>query len=60
MKWFFNTYTNGVRDIHYEFDSKEKAEQWQKNFIADMKKINCWPIKGITTKVEQEETISTT
>jgi len=54
MKWSFNTYYNGIRDVQYEFEAKEKAEQWQKNFIADMKKIGCWPIKGVTTKVEQE------
>lgn len=54
MKWSFNIYANGVRDVHYEFDSREKAERWQMNFINDMKKIGCWPIAGIKTKVEEE------
>ena len=45
LKWSFNIYVNDVRDIHYEFDSKKKAETWQENYISDMKKIGCWPIK---------------
>ena len=53
MKWFFNTYVDGVRDIHYGFDSREKAEQWQKDFIADMKRIGWWPLNGIKTRVEE-------
>lgn len=53
MKWSFNIYVNDVRDVHYEFDTKEKAETWQKNYISDMKKIGCWPIPGVKTRVEE-------
>ena len=54
QQWSFNIYVNGTRDVHYEFDSREKAERWQKNYISDMKKIGCYPIKGVKTRVEQD------
>lgn len=53
MKWLFKTIVDGVVNTCYEFDSKEKAERWQKNFIEDMKKIGCYPLKGLKLKVEQ-------
>ena len=53
MKWSFNIYVNDVRDIHYEFDTREKAETWQKNYISEMKRIGCWPLNGVKTTVEE-------
>lgn len=54
MKTFaFKIYDNDIEVICYEFDSKEKAEKWQSNYINDMKKMGTWPLKGIRTKVEQ-------
>lgn len=50
--WVFKTIVDGVVNTCYEFDSKEKAEAWQKNFISDMKKIGCYPLKGLVTRVE--------
>ena len=52
-KYAFKIYDNDVVNTCYEFDTKEKAEKWQKDFINDMKKIGCYPIKGIRTKVEE-------
>ena len=51
-KALFKIFNNGICELSYEFDCKEKAENWQDNYIKDMKKIGCWPIKGIYTKVE--------
>lgn len=48
----FKIFENDVCVLSYDFDSKEKAENWAKNYISDMKKIGCWPIKGIKVKVE--------
>lgn len=53
MKWLFKTIVDGVVNTSYEFDSKEKAEDYQKRYIADMKKIGCYPLKGLNLKVEQ-------
>ena len=53
MKWLFKTIVDGVVNTCYEFDSKEKAEDYQKRYIADMKKIGCYPLKGLELKVEQ-------
>lgn len=52
-KFAFKIYNNDVCEVCYEFDSEQKANNWQENYIRDMKKIGCWPIKGIRTKVEQ-------
>lgn len=54
MMYTFNIYVDGVLDASYEFDTKEKAESWQSRFISDMKKIGCWPLKGVKTQVEQK------
>ena len=53
MKWAFRTYADGVLNTSYEFESREKAEEWQDNFISDMKKIGCWPLDGVKVRVEQ-------
>lgn len=53
MKWLFKTIVDGVVNTSYEFDSKEKAERWKENYIKDMKKIGCYPLKGLELKVEQ-------
>ena len=53
MKWLFKTIVDGVVNTSYEFDSKEKAEDYRKRYIADMKKIGCYPLKGLELKVEQ-------
>ena len=53
MKWLFKTIVDGVVNTCYEFDSKEKADRWQENYIKDMKKIGCYPLKGLELKVEQ-------
>lgn len=53
-KYTFNIYVNDVLETSYEFDTKEKAEKWQSDYIADMKRIGCWPIKGVRTKVEEK------
>ena len=54
MKTFaFKIYDNDKEVISYEFDSKEKAEKWQSDYINDMKKMGAWPLKGIRTKVEE-------
>jgi len=53
MKWLFKTIVDGVVNTCYEFDSKEKAEDYRKRYIADMKKIGCYPLKGLELKVEQ-------
>ena len=53
MMYTFNIYVDGVLDKSFEFDTKEKAESWQSRFISDMKKIGCWPLKGVKTRVEQ-------
>ena len=51
MKFAFQTIVDGVLNTSYEFDSREKAEKWQEQYIKDMKKIGCYPIKGLETKV---------
>lgn len=53
MKWLFKTIVDGVVNTCYEFDSKEKAERWRKNYIEEMRKIGCYPLKGLELKVEQ-------
>lgn len=53
MKWLFKTIVDGVVNTCYEFDCKEKAEQWRKNYIEEMRKIGCYPLKGLELKVEQ-------
>ena len=53
MKWLFKTIVDGVVNTCYEFDSKEKAEKWQENYIKEMKKIGCWPLSWLKVKVEQ-------
>lgn len=53
MKCLFKTIVDGVVNTCYEFDSKEKAERWQENYIKEMKKISCYPISGLKLKVEQ-------
>lgn len=53
MKWLFKTIVDGVVNTSYEFDSKEKAERWRKNYIEEMRKIGCYPLKGLELKVEQ-------
>ena len=49
----FKIYDNDVCVTCYPFDTELKANTWQENYITEMKKIGCWPIKGITTKVEK-------
>ena len=51
-KALFKIFENDVCVLSYDFDSKEKAVNWAKEYINDMKKIGCWPIKGIKVKVE--------
>lgn len=53
MKWLFKTIVYGEVNTCYEFDCKEKAERWQKNYIEEMSKIGCYPLKGLELKVEQ-------
>ena len=53
MKWLFKTIVDGVVNTCCEFDCKEKAEDYQKRYIADMKKIGCYPLRGLELKVEQ-------
>lgn len=52
-KWFFKTIVDGVVNTCYEFSTKEKAEKYQEDFIEGMKKIGCYPLKGLELKVEQ-------
>lgn len=53
MKWLFKTIVDGVVNTSYEFDSEEKAERWRENYINEMRKIGCYPLKGLELKVEQ-------
>lgn len=53
MKWLFKTIVDGVVNTSYEFDSKEKAKRYAQNYIEEMKKIGCFPLKGLEIKVEQ-------
>lgn len=53
MKYATKIYVNDVVDTCYEFDERKKAEKWQNDYIDEMKKIGCWPIPGITIKVEE-------
>lgn len=51
MKWLFKTIVDGVVNTCYEFDCKEKALRYAKNYSEEMKKIG-W-VKGLKLKVEQ-------
>ena len=51
MKWLFKTIVDGVVNTCYEFDSKEKAKRYAQNYIEEMKKIGCFPLKGLEIKV---------
>lgn len=51
MKWLFKTIVDEVVNTCHEFDCKEKALRYAKNYSEEMKKIG-W-VKGLKLKVEQ-------
>ncbi len=53
MQWSFTIFVNEEMSEMYIYHSKEKAEKAQADYINEKKRIGCWPINGVSTKVEQ-------